>query len=434
MPQTNVAVTVNRRTYGFLKQFKGAVALLVGGSGSGKSYACAQWLLLEHLIGPDPVRILIVRKTFNSLRTTVWELMLQLIDLYDLESIVKVNRSSFTITCGKNVMIFHGLDKVEKVKSIPDIGIIYVEEATDITEDDWKQLRLRLRGQGPQIMVASFNPCEYYSFLHELSTPPLDEGIEVNHSTYLDNPFLTEKYIKTITDAEGKDEHYWTVYGLGLWMILKGLIYSNWDEVDYWPEDPGEEDEFFDEVIYGLDFSGGVNEAALLEVGIKEKELYERELLYESMETTPDLIKRLEWLIPVGCRKRVIYADSASPEKIEECYRAGFNVKPAKKDISLGIEFVRRQTRHIYEGSLNHLKENKNYRHKVDKNGNSLEIPIDFFNHLVDCARYAIYTHLKDRKEPKIWSGKFAEQQARAEKEGPKGHQRWARGRKHKVA
>lgn len=415
----------NRKTYEFLCNFVGSIALLVGGAGSGKSYSVAQWLLLEHLIGPDPIRILIVRKTLKSLRETVWDLMLQLIDLYDLESMVTVNKSDFTISCGQNVMLFKGLDKVGKLKSIVNIGIIYVEEGTDLTEDDWMQLRLRLRGEGPQIIIATFNPCDYYSFLNKLSTEPLDDGVKVNHSTYLDNQFLSKKYIKTITSAKGVHDHYWTVYGLGLWALLKGLIYTNWTEVasELWPDE-----DRFDEIFYGLDF-GFTHPTVLMKIGLLDGDVYEEELLYETELLNSQIIEKLDILIPD--KNRPIYGDGAEPDKIKEIGNDGWNIHNADKgpgSVRLGIDFMKRQTRFIHTDSLNHIKENKNYKYMVTKDGRVLEDPVEYKDDSVDATRYAVYTHCYKRQELKTWSGDFAAKRAR-DREEPVVHQRWTRGK-----
>lgn len=47
--------------------------------------------------------------------------------------------------------------------------------------------------------------------------------------------------------------------------------------------------------------------------------------------------------------------------------------------------------------SLNLRKEGKKYIWKKDKNGKSLNVPIDEFNHAIDAARYLIMSKKKQQ-------------------------------------
>ncbi len=58
------------------------------------------------------------------------------------------------------IIDFLGLDDREKLKSIEGITSIWIEEATELTKEDFLQVDLRLRGRTKsykQIML-SFNP------------------------------------------------------------------------------------------------------------------------------------------------------------------------------------------------------------------------------------------------------------------------------------
>ena len=75
------------------------------------------------------------------------------------------------ITCANgNSVIFKGLDDTEKLKSITfpkgELTDIWVEEASEVREEDFNQLDVRLRGKGThKQMVLTFNPV---SVLHWL--------------------------------------------------------------------------------------------------------------------------------------------------------------------------------------------------------------------------------------------------------------------------
>ena len=48
----------------------------------------------------------------------------------------------------KSVMMFSGLDDAEKIKSIPNITDVIIEECSEITLDKFSQVKQRLRGNG----------------------------------------------------------------------------------------------------------------------------------------------------------------------------------------------------------------------------------------------------------------------------------------------
>lgn len=393
-----INVVHNRKTYDFLIRTQARINLLVGGSDSGKSWSLAQFFLLEKLFGMfHGIRILITRKTGPSLKRSCWLLMNDLIDMYGLPG-VKRNKSDLTIQANGNQMYFVSIDDPSKLKSLERPNYVWGEEATELTKEDYMQLNIRCRGPNPHgknQLFFSFNPSVYDSFLRPITEDP-PENTAVCHSTKEDNAFASQEEKDELDNLVNVDETFHSVYNLGEWALLKGIIYTNFDVISEWRPD-----EWFDEVIYGLDF-GTVHPSALIEIGLYETELYERELLYVPMPTNADLIREMKRLIPEDKRKRVIYADSAEPDRIEEIHRAGFNIKKATKDVLLGIDFVRRQSRHILNSSLNHLNENRSYKWKEDRNGRELPEPVPWNDHLVDAGRYAIYTHLKGRKKPQV--------------------------------
>jgi phage terminase large subunit len=145
------------------------------------------------------------------------------------------------------------------------------------------------------------------------------------------------------------------------------------------------------ETVYGLDFGFNVP-SALVKVVFYDGVAYAQELLYETRLTTNDLIDRVKalGLSPMD----EIYCDAAEPKTIEELVRNGFNAKPANKDVTEGIRCVKGTPLTIHQESLNLLKELKNYRWKTDRNGNKLDQPVKFADHILDACRYSIYSKL----------------------------------------
>ena len=380
--------------YRFLKETKKRVNLLYGGAGSAKSWSVAQFLLLEKMYKEQNIRILVTRKTRPALKKSAWLLVNDLIKKYDLPGCVP-NKSDLTLTIGNNQMFFIPLDDPEKLKSIEKINYIWGEEATENTRDDYLQLGLRCRGEnknGINQLFFSFNPIDELGFLKAITDNPPD-NTAVQHSTYKDNPFLDDDYIKEIENLQTQDLTYWKIYGQGIWASPENIIYKNWDIVDEFPEG-------CDKIGYGLDF-GFNNPTALPIIGEKDQEIYIDETLYESGLTNTDLIERLKDLIKN--KSDEIIADCAEPQRIEEIDSAGFNVFACikgKGSVKIGIDRVKRKKLHITKRSTNIIKEIRGYKWREDRHGNVLDEPVPFRDHSMDAIRY--YLGHGEDNEPQI--------------------------------
>jgi len=360
------------------------VNLLVGGAGSSKSYSLAQFFLKSFYEGND-TRLLVTRKTTPALRISAYHLVLDLLREYGWPH--ELNKTEMTLKYGNNEILFKGMDDPEKIKSA-EFNKIWMEEATEFTIDDYRQLNLRLRRKTDDInqMYLSCNPI---SALHWIKAELVDKGLAtVNHSTYLDNPFLNQDYINEIKALIHQDENYYKIYALGEWGVLKNIIY-NFPVV--------EKPESWDDIIYGLDF-GYNNPSALVKIYIQDGKATARELLYQPGLTNTQLISEVNKVIPVHNRARDMYADCAEPARIEEFYQAGYNIKPADKSVKDGIDFCKSNVTGITKDSPNLIKEVRTYKYREDKDGNVMEDPLPFNDHLCDAMRYAVYTYLKQGK------------------------------------
>jgi PBSX family phage terminase large subunit len=278
-----------------------------------------------------------------------------------------------------------------------DWNYIWIEEATEFTWEEYQTIKLRLRAQSrdglPNQIYLSFNPVDERHWIKEKLVEDATQNVKEIVSTYKDNPFLilyAPDYVQDLENLQKQDMSFYNIYTLGQWGKLENLIYNNWSTCAWLPDYNA-----VDHVYYGLDF--GYNEpTALIECRLKNKEIWERELLYHTKLTNSDLINQLHRVIPEEAKKKYyIYADAAEPDRIKEIKDAGFKIKPAIKLITNGIDIVKRHSVHVHEESINLIKEKKAYSWKKDKNGNVLDEPVDIWNHLMDAERYAVHTGTK---------------------------------------
>ena len=361
------------------KDCKATTVVHVGGAGSSKSHSLAQDIIL--IISNEVHKTIgVCRKTFPALRMTAMKLILDLMKAYGIYNPVNHNKTANTYTHGTNTIQFFSLDEVEKIKSA-NFSYIWMEEANEFTYEDYIVLKLRLRQPtrdgGVNQMFLSLNPIDANNWI---ATKLINESdVEVIHSTFNDNPFLSKAYIKTITDLIHQDENFYKIYALGEWGLLQRRIYTNYKVI---PVLPDMSEASFG---YGLDF-GLVNPSGLLKGYLLGNRWYLEERLYKPGMTNKDIIEHLSHE-----ERGDIYGDPTEKQMVEEIFRAGYNCYEAHKGVKDGIDLCQRQTLSIPESSVNLIKEIQSYQWKEDKNGNVISEPIKFNDHLMDCMRYVIY-------------------------------------------
>jgi phage terminase large subunit len=204
---------------------------------------------------------------------------------------------------------------------------------------------------------------------------------------------VTPQSAELLESFRNIDENYYRIYTLGLWGgVLEGLIYDNWEIA---PIASGISPDRGKLLGYGLDWGFTNDPTAIIRVNIGDDVIYLDEVLYKKGVTNQDIIKELT---SAGINKTdEIVADSAEPKSIHELYAAGWNIHPAVKgpdSVRAGIDKIRQYRVVVTERSVNLIRELKNYRWKMDKDGNSLNEPIDAFNHGLDAVRYVLLNKL----------------------------------------
>lgn len=382
---------------------------LQGGAGSGKSIAVAQYLLITAMTVKGH-RIFAFRKVGRTVKNSIFATFKDLISEYGLRDIFKINNTLYTITCTATgvEIICGGVDDPEKVKSIKDPTIIWMEEATEFNYSDFEQLNLRLRKQGiKNQLILSYNPISQDNWIYQR----MHVGKELHgkelylQTTYNDNPFLPDEYRQALERLQSTNGNAYKVYTLGEWANLtEGLIFPNYTIVDEFPV------ELMDKAIYGLDF-GFVDPMALVRVGISGQDLYVQELYFRTGETIEQLCPHLNGFGVTGTDR--VYCDSARPGDIQSLYNAGFRgAVPAVKgqgSILSGIRKLHEYNLHVTSDSTNLIGELGKYCWMKDKAEQLLEKPIDDFNHGIDALRYAVYSHTYKPKSgtKKVSAGKF---------------------------
>ena len=373
----------------FLSKTDKRILAIYGGAGSGKSHQVAQYLCEQLLTSKTPLKILCTRKTLPSLKITSLEFVRRILTEWEVLGIaVQENKSDLIFTYGANRMMFKSLDDPEKIKSF-EADIVWIEEATELSKEDFMQLDLRLTRTKPNVkLIMTFNPIDAHHWLITDIVYGNDKNAAIHHSTYKDNAFLDQSFIDRLKELEQKDANFYRVYCLGEPGVLENIIYSHYTVLasDSWPPKANTEP-----IAYGMDF-GYNNENAVVSIKDFGDQTYVKELLYRTHMDANDIVnwvkeRKLSTAIPIFC-------DSARPEQIETLHRAGFNAKPVPKgkdSVSAGIGLVRSKKLVVDASAINLIKEMRGYHYQTDKNGRVIEEPVDVFNHACDALRYAVF-------------------------------------------
>ena len=202
--------------------------VLKGGGGSGKSIFAGRKILERATTEPGH-RILVCRKVARTLRESCFAQLRDQATTYYSEHIVSVNKSDMKI-CFRNgsEILFAGLDDPEKLKSIFDITMIWIEEASELEEGDFNQLDIRMRTDFPYYlqMILTFNPISITHWLKKRFFDRKDKRATVHESTYKDNRFLTKEAIETLEAFKETDEYYYMVYCLGQWGVTGKTVFN----------------------------------------------------------------------------------------------------------------------------------------------------------------------------------------------------------------
>ena len=198
-----------------------------GGRASCKSSFISICIVLLIVKNPE-YNALILRKTANTLRRSVFEQIVWAIRFLGLSGKFKIPRSStaalpivYTRKDGRTQsIIFAGSDDPEKIKSIKVasgyFAILWAEEKTEFSERDLQNIRISaLRGGKTFYIFESYNPPSAVRHWCNAEARTVDKNRAIIHTTYKDIPaeWLGEAILHDIEHTkETNDRAYRNIY------------------------------------------------------------------------------------------------------------------------------------------------------------------------------------------------------------------------------
>lgn len=371
-----------------------------GSAGSGKSVDTAQQYIIR-LMADKGRNLLVMRKSEVTNRDSTFYELMAAIDRLGVSQYWKATLSPLKLSCiNGNSIIFRGCNdqkQREKLKSITfakgKLTDVWLEEATEFTQDDFEIIDDRLRGKLPEgqfyQIKLTFNPVSKNHWIKRDFFDMPDPNVFTHHSTYLDNRFIDDAYKVRMDRRKVIDPDGYRIYGLGEWGEVGGLILKNWEAYEC-----SQNLADYDDVAIGQDF--GYNHAnAILLLGIKDDDIYIIKELYEYGKDTQELIGLAEDRFS---KTKTMWCDSAEPDRIQMWERAGYMARPVSKETTRGqkyqavqVDWLKQRKIYIDPSCTNTLKEISQWKWKKDEvTGEYLDEPVAFFDDAMAALRYGV--------------------------------------------
>jgi phage terminase large subunit len=367
--QTKVQTT---RVFQDLISQNNRVCVFQGSSRASKSFNILIYYVYLLLQEEDKV-FSIVRKTLPALKGSILRDLKQVLLMFGMYDSNKWHSVDGYYELGTNIIEWFSVDDETKLRGRKR-DYLFINEATEVTYDEYVQLALRTSGR----IVMDLNPSLWNSWIYDLEGQP---DVFYTVVTYKDNPFLEQSLIDEIEKLRDKDAATWKVFGEGQRGVPTRVVFSHQQYYSQLPPSAKL-------LGYGIDF--GYNDPSTLVRVYKDNDsIYCEELLYLKNVTIPDFIYKIKDL-GLNLTDDFI-CDSANPQAISEMSRSGINSKPVRKDTILsGVDQIKRSNFFVHSNSQNLINELNSYVWKNDKNGNNLDEPEDKNNHLIDAIRYVL--------------------------------------------
>lgn len=171
---------------------------LFGGRGSGKSHAAAEFIVAA--MSSCTCRVVCCRQFLNKSGESIFQLLKSKIWSMGLQHDFDITGLKITCKSTGSEALFFGLWKnIDEIKSLEDVDICLLEEAHNLTEEQFMILDPTFRKRGFTFIVV-FNPRLVTDFPYRkfiINDPPNSIKLKLN---YYDNPYLDSEFIRDVID------------------------------------------------------------------------------------------------------------------------------------------------------------------------------------------------------------------------------------------
>ena len=348
--------------------------LLIGGYGSGKSYDIALKIVLKLL--EEKRKCLVLREVYDTITESCFDLFKEILSDMDLlandddrreyKTKVRALKSPMELKFPNGSrIIFKGMDKPEKVKSLNGVSIVWFEECSEIKYEGYKEMLGRIRTPNVSMhFILSCNPVGKENWVYRHFFVRIDEdgnekvilndeelynkktiirnGVYYHHSTLDDNPYLPDAYVKRIEDIKTYDAYLyriarWGRFGAaGIRVLPQFEIAKN---AKKFKEAVNGIPEIFH--FYGFDFGFEESYNAVISMAVddKNKYLYIYDEIYmnsitddkfANLDEMQKLKAKQESMKSQNIKHNPIVADNEDPKAIKYYRQQGYEIRACR--------------------------------------------------------------------------------------------------------
>lgn len=388
---------------------------LHGGRGSAKSTSVADALVVRGV--ERPTRALCAREIQKSLRTSVYQLLLDRIDAHGLGGAYHATERGIFGPNGTQ-FLFAGLrTNPDSIKSMEGLDIAWVEEADRASQTSLDLLTPTLRKPGSEL---------WFTWNRRSVKDPVDNlflggrpspGALIAQMNWRDNPFFPDVLREEMLWMKERDRdkwmHIWEGHPL---QRTESKVFQHWtvDDLD-------DEVEGMELVArFGADW-GMRDPTVLVKVYRFGRTLYIAREAYKvgaTIDETPALFAGSDdreeprwdnrWSHPgvEGVERGTIVADSAYPQTIRYLKDRGFSIRGALKgagSVEEGVEFMKAHDIVVHPSCTHCQDELATYSYRIDPITDEILPELaDKDNHVIDSIRYALEGERRKGGTPRI--------------------------------
>lgn len=356
MIMANVYKRVNEHFREFVGDWNSRFYFLLGGYGSSKSYHIALKIILKCI--REKRKVLVIREVYETIRESCFSLFEELAEDLHLtddkhgQPVMRFVQSPMKIKFKNgSQIIFKGMDKPAKLKSINGVTIIWIEEASELKYAGYKELLGRARHPFLSIhFILSENPVDkenwtYKQFFRDEENNRFvmdDEELYkkriirtkdtyYHHSTVDDNHFLPASYIEQLDEIRSYDPDLYRIARLGHFGINGTKVLPQFEVAKSHQEVMSKVASIPDKFKFnGMDFGFETSYNAVVRMAVddQQKILYIYWEYYKNRMTDDKTAKELR---EFGLDKVQIVADCEDPKAIAFYRQNGFRMRGCHK-------------------------------------------------------------------------------------------------------
>lgn len=358
------------------------VVINQGGTFSSKSYSIMQ-VLNTLAVSEFNLQITVAGVSIPKLKDDVMKIQAELVatnpNLARYVKAFNIQDRVYKFTTGSQIE-FKSYEDAEMAKGAK-MDYLYVSEATRF---DYETFDILNRNAKVRTWI-DYNPTRRF-WVHDILLVNREQypSVRLIRSWHEHNNYLSEEKHAEIERIQ--DPEMWKVYARGLTGKLSGLVFR-WTAVHDWPTVG------VAEVIWGIDWGYTNDPTVLTRVAVMQ----DGEYVVQELTYTPGLSSEvLEAVLRENGYhgEQPVYCDH-DKEMILRLRRLGVLALPAEKgaqSILNRILYCKQKVIRYTIGSKNLANELGRYKFK-EVDGVATNTPIDDWNHAIESATYAVFTH-----------------------------------------